>query len=164
MLLFICSCGYKISRKSLNDKKYYNLNVEYFKNKTSEPRLEDFMIKELKKEFIIYPNINVTFKDQANFILSGEITKYSKESISYSKNNRTLEYRIIISLVVYLKDKKGNTIKMKKFSWNKEYLANYNENKNFDVGYSENRRKEFIIYICRELSSEIYHWLTSYNF
>ena len=164
LAIFVFSCGYKISKKSLNDKKYYNVYIDFFKNKTSEPRIEDYLIKELKREFILYPNVRVTFKDQADFFLKGEITKYSKESISFSKNDRTLEYRIIISVKVFFENSKGNILKAKEFTWNKEYSSEYNENENFDVGFSENMRKKFIIEICRELSSEIYHWLNSYNF
>jgi len=128
--------------------------------------LENYLIKELKREFILYPNVNVTFKDRADYLLGGEIVKYSKESISYSKDDRTLEYRIIITIKVNLKNSKGNIVKSKLFTWNKEYTSDYTSgnNKNFDVGFSENKRKGFIIKVCSELSQEVYHWLNSYNF
>jgi outer membrane lipopolysaccharide assembly protein LptE/RlpB len=165
-MLFMVSCGYKFENKKTQFKEKYNIYVDYFKNKTDEPRIEDHLIKELKREFIIYPNIHVVFKDEADYFLTGEITEFSKSPISYSETDKTLEYRVFIKIKAYLYDSKGNLIKQKQFSWNKEYSSGYTPSKDeeFDVGVSENQKKYLILKICKDLSSEVYHWLYSYNF
>ena len=162
-LLF--SCGYKVGYNTDKESnKIYNVFIDYFNNKTLEPRLEDYLVEALKREFILHHNINVVFKDEAEFFIAGEILKFNKESISYSSNDKTLEYRISITINVKVQDKKGKLLKQKQFYWNKEYTSGYTGSRNFDVGASEAKKKEFIRKICFDLSTNIYHWLFSNDF
>ncbi len=147
-----------------NSDTNYNVFVDFFNNKTAEPRLEDYFIKEFKKELIIHPNIKVVFKDQADFVISGEIKDFKKASISYSVDDRTLEYRLFVNVKVIVKDKKGKLINQKNFVWNKEYKSGYTGVKDFDIGASEAKKKEFIIVIFQDISAEIYHWFLSNDF
>ena len=167
LIFFTTSCGYKAGY-NINDKrdsnKVLNVFIDFFNNKTLEPRLEDYLIEELKREFIIHPNINIVFKDEADFIINGDILDFKKQSISYSTTDKTLEYRLEMTVKVLVKDKKGKILNQKVFQWNKEYVSGYTGSRNFDVGASEAKKKEFIKKICYDLSGNIYHWLFSNNF
>ncbi len=161
-LLANISCGYKFGYKP--NKKIIKIYVPYFQNNTSEPWLDNYFIEELKREFILHPQIKITFENQADYFIDGIILDYKKTSISYTTSDKTLEYRLELRVKIIVKNRNGKIIKEKVFYWNKEYASGYTGERNFDVGASEAKKKEFLKKICADIAGEIYTWLFDYNF
>ncbi len=162
LILPLISCGYKFGYPKYN--KPVKIYMPYLKNKTSEPWLDNYFIEELKRELIWHPNVKIVFENEADYFIDGEILDFKKTSISYTSSDKTLEYRLELKVKIIVKNKIGKLLKEKVFYWNKEYASGYTGNRNFDVGASEAKKKEFIKRICYDLAGEIYHWLFSYDF
>jgi len=162
LLCYFTSCGYKFGYHK--SSKIIKIYMPYPKNNTSEPWLDNYFVEELKKELILHPNVKITFENKADYFINGEILDYKKTPISYTSSDKTLEYRLEIRVKITVKDKNGKIIKQKVFYWNKEYASGYTGERNFDVGASEAKKKEFLKKICADISGEIYYWLFTYNF
>ncbi len=163
IILFICACGYKLTQKRL--KKPVKIYVEYFKNNTREPRVEDFLTEAVKNEIILHEDtILVSDKNNADLIIKGNITSLNYQGISFSSYDRTLEYRVWVSVKVKLLDKNGDILKTTSFSENKESKTGISElQDSTDVGIQENLRKLVIIKVSKKIAEDIYDWLF-YNF
>jgi outer membrane lipopolysaccharide assembly protein LptE/RlpB len=162
LLTLIASCGYRFGYP--DNKNIAKIYLPYLKNNTSEPWLDNYFIEELKRELILHPNVKVVFENEAEYFIDGKILDFKKTSISYSSSDKTLEYRLELKVNIIVKNKYGKILKQKTFYWNREYASGYTGKRNFDVGASEAKKKEFLKKICAEIAGEIYHWLFSYNF
>lgn len=121
-LFLMSSCGY--STKSLLPSDQRNIYVEPFVNKinvTSEttqnnyyrvyrPRLESDVTKAVIDRFIYDGNLKVTKIDNADLVLSGQLVDYNRQTLRYTSDETSEEYRLNITVNIQLKNAKTDEL------------------------------------------------------
>ena len=125
----VSGCGYTIRGFT---SKYKTVHVNQFKNSvdiTSEssehrryasyfPLLESTLTQRIVDRFIFDSSIKVAKEDEAQAILSGELTAYRREPLRYAANNEdVVEYRVIIFVNISLYDKEKGGVAWSKSSF-----------------------------------------------
>ena len=107
LLLFSLSCGFKFSQ-SKNIKK---IAIPTFSNRTFKFGIEEIITEEVKKEFLNLGNLEIVSREEADFILIGDIIKYSEHNpISFDKHENVTTYRLILGINFTLIDAKTKKI------------------------------------------------------
>ncbi len=108
LLLFLClalylnSCAYTV--KSILPEHIKKVTVTTFKNNTFHYGLEDTLTDAVIREFIVDGRLRVGRAKTADALLSGEITRYDREPLSYDNENIVEEYKIRIMVDITFKD------------------------------------------------------------
>ena len=116
LLVAVClGCGYRLAGENPNpgpvDLQGKRIAIHIFKNLTSEPDIEYIITRNVVAEFVRTPNVRVVRRDeQADYILQGEVTGYSKELLALDYQGRALYYRLIITLKLELIDSSGKVV------------------------------------------------------
>ena len=160
--LIFFSCGYKHQPEKF--KKPIKIYVEYFKNVTKEPRIEDYFTEILKDEFIKRRDILlVSEPEKADLILKGKIKNFYYSGISFTSSDRTLEYRASLNIEISVIDKNGEILKTKDFYEYKEFKTGLTENSSnkVDIGIKENLRTIIFEKISSIIAEDVFDWLFS---
>jgi hypothetical protein len=123
ILLLFSGCGY--TTKSLLPAHIKTVYVENFKNgidvaeevsdkrpyKIYAPGLEAEVTKAVVDRFIFDGNLKVVkSEDDADSVLSGEVSEYSRNPLRYDDNQNVTEYRVDVLASVKFLDKKENKV------------------------------------------------------
>ncbi len=113
--LFISSCSYQ----SVSLYQGKSIAVPIFKNETYEPGIEVLTTNKIIEEFLVDGSLRVEKKDNADLLLSGRITNYTRHPVAFDPDNtdEVIQYSISITLEATLKGlEKEKVIWKDKFS------------------------------------------------
>ncbi len=124
LYLFLLGCGYHIGERSTLFKKGDTIFIEVFKNRTFESGIEEYITRDLIKEFadIAYPKVVST--QSATFRLSGEILSFGSYPIATDPNSKAVQYRIKVKVLIKLERGKKLILK-REVERTEEYLCGY---------------------------------------
>ena len=121
LALVFSGCGYSATR--LLPARYQTIYVEPIQNQiklnqevsenfsfqTYLPGLEEKIMQGIINRFLFDGNLRVTTKsEQADIILSGEMTEFSRQPLRRSDSNTVDEYRLNLGFYVTARDRDGN--------------------------------------------------------
>lgn len=119
LLLILCACSvYTFSPSALGGIK--TIAIPVFENQTTEYGLEELITQELNQTFVEDNTLKVVPEGQADAVLPGTVTSYSREAYTYDVNEQVEEYIVRITLKVKLENAKSG-----KIIWEEENLSDY---------------------------------------
>ncbi|MBI3332531.1 MAG: LptE family protein [Candidatus Omnitrophica bacterium] len=123
LCLLVSSCGYSTTR--LLPSNYRTIYIEPFKNripiteeisdqeeyKTSLPELDRKVTRAVINQFLFDGNLRITTKpEQADLLLDGEITDFSRQDLRRQDDNTVEEYRLNLTASVIVRDRQHAVI------------------------------------------------------
>ena len=114
-LVFILGCGYHLvgtqryeKAVSLSGKK---VMVLPFANRVGEPEVESIFTRALVNELLKTGKIILTSsKEDADFIITGKVVGYNRETMSVDEKGDVLTYRLTMMVDVTVKDKRNKVV------------------------------------------------------
>jgi len=110
----LTGCGYTLvghetpcAKVNLKGKK---VAVRLFKNETKEPDIEYTISHYISSELIRDGRVKIVNSEEAEYIIEGEVTKYSKKTLALDPQGITRQYKLIIGVNVVIKSKDGNEL------------------------------------------------------
>ena len=97
-VVLLCGIGCEQPSVSLIPDRIHTVAVETFSNKTIRFGLEEELTRNIIDEFIRDGRLSITSTNQADSLLTGEITRYSLEPVSYDENYIVEAYRISVEV------------------------------------------------------------------
>ncbi len=152
VVLVILGCGYSLSGRTHNpgpvDLQGKRIAVHIFENLTTEPDIEYIITREIVAELIRAPRVKVVRSDnEADYVLQGKVTGYSKELLALDYQGRAQYYRLIITLRLKLVDASGKAVmKWDPISEDAEYHTT------LDVQINKEREREALRRASQELA------------
>ncbi len=138
VLLCFClvGCGYHFPGKSGTlPGGVEKLYVPLFVNTTSESRLENKLNYRISQVFARSSKISqVNDREAAEAVLSGTITNYRSDALSYDRNDNIGEYRSSMTVDVVLQRTGSDEVLWKKrISWSSTYRAEGDKGAQYDL-------------------------------
>ena len=146
------ACGYHFSgHYSSLPPEIKTVSIPVFSNKTFEPGIESLFTNALIKEFFKSYKLKVV-SGEGDSIITGEVTSFKLDPISYTRDDRVLEYRAIIHTSVTFKNTANGEViwKNKNLFYNEEYLVSS------DLESNEAAEQEAKEKIVQELAERIH--------
>ncbi len=109
-VMLLCSTGCEQPSLSLIPDRIHTVAVETFSNKTARFGLEEELTRYIIDEFIQDGRLSIAGANQADSLLTGEITKYSLEPVSYDENYIVEAYRISVEVDMKYTDLATNKV------------------------------------------------------
>ncbi len=136
LVLLLGGCGYHTPGSSDEwvggDSR--TLYIQLFDNRTAEPYLENFVtdavVAELSRSRVFTLTEN---RDEADVVLTGEVTFFESDLRSYSSADQVVDYRSRMRVAAQLKRKDPGGILWKKtLERSQDYLDNPDKNRQLD--------------------------------
>lgn len=114
LLLAICyilisgCCGY--STHSLLPGYIKKVHIKIFENQTYKPGLDEIATQLTIEAFRNNSNLKIVSEDQADIVISGKITGFSKDPYVYTGALNVSQYKITVKFSVICFDQVKNTI------------------------------------------------------
>ncbi|MCK5680746.1 LptE family protein, partial [bacterium] len=126
-----------------------------FVNQTFESRIENDLFNALVDEFAQSKNLTIVAAKDADLLVSGAIVLVDNYSISYSADDKTYEYRVVMTIDVEVKESASENI-----FWRRSALQEVEEYKSTGEPLVIDRRKQVALKrICKVLAEEIHDGL-----
>uniref|UniRef100_A0A7V3VUI8 DUF4136 domain-containing protein n=1 Tax=candidate division WOR-3 bacterium TaxID=2052148 RepID=A0A7V3VUI8_UNCW3 len=107
-LIILNCCGY--STRSLLPGYIKKVHIKIFENQTYKTGLDEIATQMTIEAFRNNSNLKITAEDQADLVISGKVTGFSKEPYVYTGALNVSEYKITIKFSVVCIDQVKNTI------------------------------------------------------
>lgn len=92
-------CGYHfITRERGVLREIKTIAIPYFVNRTYEPGIERIFTEALVNEFVESGEFSITTEERAEVVMRGIIKSLEEKAISFNRNDRSMEYRLTVSL------------------------------------------------------------------
>ena len=157
LLLFflISGCGYRLrGHQELRDD-LHKVAILSFANKTYESRIENDLFNALVEEFARSKNLKVVAAKDADLLVSGVITAVESHAISYSQDDKTYEYRVVMTLDVEITE-----ARTKQVFWRRSAMREIDEYKaNLEPLTIDRRKQAALKRLCRVLAENIHDGL-----
>jgi len=156
-LLCLFGCGYHFPGSESNlPAEVRSLYIELFANRTVEPFLENRITTSVIDWFARRnPRQIVEGRSGAEGVLTGAVTKYETEPISYDRNDEITEYRSTMTISATLRQTSDDRVLWKgRLEWSEEYPAS------LDKAAQEDNEAEAIAVIAERLAQELYFRIT----
>ena len=101
-------CGYTL--KSTPPHGVKTIYVETFKNETYEPALEIDLTNGITNRFLFDGTLKVTRPENADAVLKGKLTKFTREPLRYTSTEEILEYRLTLTVDFSLWDNRTQKV------------------------------------------------------
>jgi outer membrane lipopolysaccharide assembly protein LptE/RlpB len=108
VLLFLAGCGY--STRSLMPQYLHKIYVNVFENRTLKPGLDETATDAVIEAFRSGSGLRIVDEGNADLVLTGGVTGYSKTPHTYTSDQTILEYKITIRYSVRCVDKARNEV------------------------------------------------------
>jgi outer membrane lipopolysaccharide assembly protein LptE/RlpB len=95
-------CGY--SWRGTLPEHIRTVAVPVFKNKTSEPAVENFLTRAIVEAFSTNGRLRVVTPERADSILEGEVVGYEVQSVAFDPRVNVRQYRLIVTLNLRYRD------------------------------------------------------------
>jgi outer membrane lipopolysaccharide assembly protein LptE/RlpB len=156
LVVVMCgSCGYKFSGGGTLPSGTGVVCITIFNNRSSEAMFENTIANDLIYEFTRNGQKISKNEGDADSVMTGEVKSVSSETITRTGSLTSLESRVTISLLVQLKNRKGNILWENKNITDSEAYTVYSNNV---VGNAA--KKEALQEISERVASKIYAAMT----
>jgi len=108
LLSLLGGCGYSLRGNLPGHIK--TVSVPVFKNRTSEPGVENFLTGAVVEAFSTNGRLRVVGSAQADSVLEGEVTGYQVQSIAFDPRANVQQYRLVVTLNLRFRDLKRDTV------------------------------------------------------
>jgi len=155
--LCLFACGYHFPGSASNlPPDVRSLHVELFTNRTVEPFLENRITSNVIDWFARKGPLHlVEDRSRADALLTGVVTGYSSEPISYNADDAITEYRSKMTIAATLRQSSDDRVLWKgSLNWTEEYPANR------DKAVQEDNEAAAIDVIAARLAQELYFRIT----
>ena len=136
--LILGGCGYTTNAFFLpaHIKTVY---VETFQNKSDQPNLENDLRAKLIETVQNDGNLKIAPEDEADTVLRGELTGYTRQALRYLNDEAVQEYRITVTVNFNFFDRKNNTniVKADGFSGDTSYYLSGSKAKSESAARSD---------------------------
>ncbi len=105
---FLASCGY--TPAPILPDHIKTMAVNTFKNATIEYGIEEKLTLAVSDEFLRDGRLDIAGQQQADALLTGEITQYVLEPVSYDEQDIIEEYKVYIIVDLVFKDLTTDTV------------------------------------------------------
>jgi outer membrane lipopolysaccharide assembly protein LptE/RlpB len=102
VVMLAAGCGYSL-RGNLPDH-IKSVAVPLFRNRTSEPGVENFLTAAVVEAFSTNGRLRVARPEQADSVLDGEVIGYQVQSIAYDPRANVQQYRLTVTLNLRFRD------------------------------------------------------------
>ena len=146
-------CGYHImGRGGEFPEGITSLAISPLENTTKEANLSAIFVSALRREFIYRREVEIVTENKADASLQGTITSITTSSLAYDREARAQEYRVIITLNLFLLSRENGEILWRGdgITGSEEYLAST------DVIVEEGRKNTAIRKLADDLAESIY--------
>ncbi|MFO7932003.1 MAG: LPS assembly lipoprotein LptE [Thermodesulfobacteriota bacterium] len=154
-IAFFAACGYRFSGGGELPGGFESLSIETFKNRTGEIGIESIITNDITYEFTRTAKADISDRDEAEAVLTGEIRSARSSTISHVTAHTTGERRITVTVDVKLLDSSGEVLwSSRGISASEEYDASG------DKLASEQNKKSAIAKLSGKLAERIYYRMT----
>ena len=155
LFIFISGCGYRLRGIQELREDLQKVAILPFTNKTFESRIENDLFNALVDEFARSKNLKVVAANDADLLVSGTISTVENYSISYSPNDKTYEYRVVMTVDVEVSE-----VRSRQVYWRRSAMQEVEEFKATDEPLTIDRRKQAALKrICQVLAENIHDGL-----
>lgn len=106
--VWISGCGY--TPAPILPQHIKNIAISPFANKTIHYGMEEKLTNAATNEFLRDGRLNIAKEQQADAVLSGEITQYVLEPVSYDEQDVIQQYKLWITIDLVFKDLTTKTV------------------------------------------------------
>ncbi len=152
LAMAVSGCGYRLRGTRSLSGGWRKVAIGIFTNRTYESRIENYLHDALVEEFARNRNLEVVAPEEAELMVCGDITRISSYAISYSADDKTYEYRVVLTLNVEVVEAgSGRTV------WHREGMNEVDEYKaNLEPLTIDRNRQQALQRICRVLAENIH--------
>ncbi len=155
LLLLPASCGYNLRGTQELRAGLNTVAIMPVINKTFESQIENDLYNALVDEFAQSKSLTVVDVANADLLVAATVVAVENYSISYSPNDKTYEYRVVMTLNAEAKEKVGGNI-----LWRRSGLQEVEEYKASTEPLTIDRRKQAALRrICKVLAEDIHDGL-----
>ncbi len=151
-LFLISSCGYRLRGTGQLRADLKKVAILPFVNKTFESRVENDLCDALVGEFARSKNLQVVTAAEADLIITGTISAIDSYAISYSPDDKTYEYRVMMTIDVEVTETRS-----KQIFWRRSALQEVEEYKAVDEPLTIDRRKQAALKRASQVLAENIH-------
>jgi outer membrane lipopolysaccharide assembly protein LptE/RlpB len=108
LVLVTAGCGYSL--RGTLPGHIQTVAVPVFKNRTSEPGVENFLTGAVVEAFSTNGRLKVVQPDKADSILEAEVTGYQVQSVAFDPGANVQQYRLVVTLNLRFRDVKRDSI------------------------------------------------------
>ncbi len=107
-LLVLGGCGYSL--RGTLPPHIRTIAVPVFKNRTSQPAVENFLTRAVVDAFTTNGRLRVVRPEDADAILEGEVTGYDLQSIAFDPSANIRQFRLVVTLDLRLRDVRADRL------------------------------------------------------
>jgi outer membrane lipopolysaccharide assembly protein LptE/RlpB len=108
LLVVAAGCGYSLRGNLPGHIK--TVAVPVFRNRTSEPGVENFLTGAVVEAFSTNGRLTVVQAEQADSILEGEVTGYQVQSVAFDPSANVQQYRLVVTMNLRFRDVKRDVV------------------------------------------------------
>ncbi|HEV8640008.1 MAG TPA: LptE family protein [Methylomirabilota bacterium] len=106
--LLVAGCGYTL--RGTLPAHIKTVAVPVFKNRTSEPAVENSITRAIVEAFSTNGRLRVVKPEEADAILEGEITGYQVDSVAFDASANVRQYRLTVTMNLRFRDVRENKV------------------------------------------------------
>jgi outer membrane lipopolysaccharide assembly protein LptE/RlpB len=153
--LVISSCGYQLRGTQELRTGLQTVAIVPVINKTFESRIENDLYNALVDEFAQSKNLTVVPVKDADLLVAATVVAVENYSISYSSDDKTYEYRVVMTIDAEAKESAGG-----KVLWRRSALQEVEEYKADEEPLTIDRRKQAALRrVCKVLAEDVHDGL-----
>ncbi len=152
LLLLISGCGYRLRGTGELREDLRKVAILPFANKTIEGRVENDLCDALVGEFARSKNLQVVAAVDADLLITGTIAAIENYAISYSPDDKTYEYRVIMTIDVVATEARSQQV-----FWRRSAMQEVEEYKAVDEPLTIDRRKQAALKRASQVLAENIH-------
>lgn len=153
--LAISSCGYQLRGTQELRASLQTVAVIPVINKTFESRIENDLYNALVDEFAQSKNLTVVSVKDADLLISATVVAVENYSISYSPDDKTYEYRVVMTIDAEAKESAGGNI-----LWRRSALQEIEEYKaDLEPLTIDRRKQKALRRVCKVLAEDVHDGL-----
>ena len=154
-VFLIFGCGYRLRGTHELRGDLQRVAILSFTNKTFESRIENDLFNALVDEFARSKNLKVAAVKDADLLVNGTITAVENYSISYSPDDKTYEYRVVMTINVEVTEARNRQV-----FWRRSAMQEVEEYKSTGEPLTIDRRKQAALKrVCQVLAENIHDGL-----
>jgi len=155
VMLLGCGCGYRLRGSGSLGAGLTTIAIVPFANETYENHLESYLYDALVDEFSRSRNLQLVSVKNADVLVKGCIKAVENYAISYSPDDKTYEYRVLLRLDAEVAETRGGEI-----LWRRTGMHEVEEYKTSNEPLTVDRRKQAALQqLCRILAENIHDGL-----
>lgn len=157
-VLLLWGCGYYLpQRTNYLPSEVRTIYVELFANHTFEPYVENRITNAVVDWFDSKPGLTmIEDRSRADAVLSGVVTGYTSDPVSYGRGDDITEYRSTMTIAATLRQVSSGRVLWKgSLEWSEEYPATLNKT------VQEDAEAAAIQVIAERLARELYDRMTA---